>query len=699
MLLFRYGFCLDKVLLLCAAATLIGVEPSVAQVQPDRTVGTQVQTDAQSQLYSISGGTQVDQNLLHSFLSFSVGEGWNAKFQLSSNPDVLNVVARVTGSDISRIFGTLSVEDVGHPVSLFLINPNGIIFGPNAQLDLSGSFIASTADSVIFDSGYKFNATNPTAPLPVLTIGVPIGLQFGANPAPIIGQFTQRDVNFAVRDGQTLALVGGDVSLQGTGASISDDDPGFSLLTANFGRIDIGSVGAGETVKLSAPNSNRSWALDFSGVQIYKDLTINDSLIVSGVNTDVFLHGRQVLAINGVQLGGGVSSSLKDVVVSITASDLFELDNSQINLAQNSSAFGGNVQIQAKTVRLFNASTINTTTSSADPNSSMGGNVSIQSEQVDLNNSLISAGGGQASSGGSIAISTGGLTLDRRASLSVSSVGTGSAGSINIFARSILLDRDSVIRGTTTAGQGGSINIGASDALVLRNQSNISTSSITTGNGGSINILAGVIAAVPNENSNISTDAAFGNGGSIKITTQGLFGIFPNTANFPNSSDITAQSEFGINGTIDTSIVSTTPVTDLASLPAVLGQKILKTECFATRSGGNRDSFIYSGRGGLPNTPSDPDQNLAIWQDFRTVPSLISQGNDRQKTIPSTASPSIPTVPPIVEAQGFSFKPDGSVQLVAAQSTSPPPSQTCASANPTSSSSPAPSSPAPASGS
>jgi hypothetical protein len=215
----------------------------------------------------------------------------------------------------------------------------------------------------------------------------------------------------------------------------------------------------------------------------------------------------------------------------------------------------------------------------------------------------------------------------------------------------------------------------------------MSTSSIFSGNGGNIAISAGVIAAIPTEDSNISTDAVFGNGGNIKITTQGLFGIFPNTANFPNSSDITAQSEFGIDGTIDTSIISTTPVTELASLPVVLGQKILKTECFATRSGSNRDSFIYSGRGGLPNTPSHPSQNIAIWQDFRTVPSLVSQGSDRQTSTPRTTSQSITTAPPIVEAQGFSFKPDGSVVLVAAQTTAPSPSQTCASANPTSQSS------------
>jgi filamentous hemagglutinin family protein len=681
MLPVRFNVFLNQFLLL-STAFLSWVAPSAAQVQPDGTVGTQVETNVQTQLYSISGGTQADQNLLHSFSNFSVEEGWNARFQLSSNPDVLNVVARVTGSDISRIFGTLSVEDVGHPVSLFLINPNGIIFGSNAQLDLSGSFLASTADSVVFENGYKFSASNPIAPLPVLTIGVPVGLQFGANPAPIVGQFTQRDVDFAVQEGQTLALVGGDVSLQGTGASILDDDPGFSFLTANFGRIDIGSVGAGETVKLSVPNSSRSWALDFSGVQTYKDLTISDALIVFGINTDVFLHGRQVQVINGVQLGGPVSLSLKDVVISITASDLFELDNSQISLGTFRTTFGGNLQIQAKTVRL-NSSTINTTTSSAEPNLSSAGNVSIQAEQVDLIDSLISAGGAEASSGGNIVINTGGLKLDQKSSLTVSTSGTGGAGSVNIFSRSILLDRGSAIQATTTSGEGGSINLSAQDALVFRNQSNISTSSTTTGNGGNINILAGLIAAVPSEDSNISTDAVFGNGGKINLTTQGLFGIAPNTANLPNSSDITARSEFGLNGTVDTNIVSTNPVVDLAALPAVLSTKIIETACFSNRRG-DRDSFIYSGRGGLPPTPSDPAQGSAVWQDLRLPP--LSLGSQKQDSPPSTlSSSSVPSAPsataPILEAQGWVFEKNGAVRLIAAEIAKPQQTQPCQATN------------------
>lgn len=91
--------------------------------------------------------------------------------------------------------------------NLFLINSNGIIFGENARLDVGGSFIASTADSFIFDNGFNFSTTNPQAP-PLLTINVPIGLQFkGANKSGI----TVNRSNLTVPTNKTLGLVGGDL--------------------------------------------------------------------------------------------------------------------------------------------------------------------------------------------------------------------------------------------------------------------------------------------------------------------------------------------------------------------------------------------------------------------------------------------------------------------------------------------------------
>ncbi|HEY9600827.1 MAG TPA: filamentous hemagglutinin N-terminal domain-containing protein, partial [Allocoleopsis sp.] len=80
----------------------------------------------------IEGGAVRGTNLFHSFSQFNVGELQRAYF---ANPSgIINILSRVTGNNPSNILGTLGVT--GGNANLFLINPNGIIFGPNAKLDI-----------------------------------------------------------------------------------------------------------------------------------------------------------------------------------------------------------------------------------------------------------------------------------------------------------------------------------------------------------------------------------------------------------------------------------------------------------------------------------------------------------------------------------------------------------------------------------
>ena len=71
--------------------------------------------------------------------------------------------------------------------NLFLINPNGILFGEGARLDIGGSFLATTAESILFNDNNEFSAVNPNDP-PLLTINTPIGLQLGNNSGEIINR-------------------------------------------------------------------------------------------------------------------------------------------------------------------------------------------------------------------------------------------------------------------------------------------------------------------------------------------------------------------------------------------------------------------------------------------------------------------------------------------------------------------------------
>ncbi len=158
-------------------------ECAFAQIIPDTTLGSESSTltPISSTVDSINGGATRGTNLFHSFSQFNINEGRAAYF---TNPTgIENILTRVTGSNGSNILGTLGVS--GGNANLFLINPNGIIFGENARLDVGGSFMASTASSIQLADGTEFSAVNPSAP-PLLTISVPIGLQFYGTEGDIV---------------------------------------------------------------------------------------------------------------------------------------------------------------------------------------------------------------------------------------------------------------------------------------------------------------------------------------------------------------------------------------------------------------------------------------------------------------------------------------------------------------------------------
>jgi len=104
-------------------------------------------------------GKQVGNNLFHSFGQFGLSSGESAAF--SGPATINNVIGRVTGGNPSSINGRIQSNIAG--ANLYLINPSGILFGPNATVNVSGSFHASTADYLKMSDGARFQATNPNA--------------------------------------------------------------------------------------------------------------------------------------------------------------------------------------------------------------------------------------------------------------------------------------------------------------------------------------------------------------------------------------------------------------------------------------------------------------------------------------------------------------------------------------------------------
>lgn len=183
--------------------------PVQAQIVPDDTLGVD-----RSQVIPnvpigggvgdrIDGGAVRGTNLFHSFQEFNINTGQQVYF---SNPvGIENIFSRVTGGNLSTIDGLLGVTG---SANLFLLNPNGILFGPNARLDIQGAFMATTAERLVFAGGNEFSATNPQG-APLLSVSVPVGVQYAPGQTGIL----QNQGNLTT--GGNLTLDGATLDLQG----------------------------------------------------------------------------------------------------------------------------------------------------------------------------------------------------------------------------------------------------------------------------------------------------------------------------------------------------------------------------------------------------------------------------------------------------------------------------------------------------
>ena len=207
---------------------LISGSPCQAQITSDDTLSTDVDT-SDNRNFIVTVGKQAGGNLFHSFSEFSVPTRGLVVFDNAL--DVQNIFSRVTGNSTSNIDGLIRANG---DANLFLLNPNGIIFGSNAQLNIGGSFIATTANQIDFANGTYFSATDLQGQ-PLLSISIPISLQFRETSGSIVNRSRVEDsagfsFGLQVQPGKTLALVGGDIFLDGGG------------LVSTAGKIELGSV-------------------------------------------------------------------------------------------------------------------------------------------------------------------------------------------------------------------------------------------------------------------------------------------------------------------------------------------------------------------------------------------------------------------------------------------------------------------------
>jgi filamentous hemagglutinin family protein len=548
--------------LICLSLIGLGCPHSaVAQVASDNTLSTRVRSSDQRN-FTIEEGDRSGNQLYHSFQEFSVPTNGSAIF--NNAIDIENIITRVTGRLPSRIDGLIQAKG---NANLFLINPSGIVFGANARLDIGGSFLGSTANSIRFADGTEFSATSSATPL--LTVSTPVGLQYGAQPGAIqvvgVGNNLRLGVDFEtirddrptglqVKPGQTLALIGGDLNLVG------------GNLTAAGGRIELGSVQSAGTVALN--RSLNQWTFGYDDVSTFGRIRLAQaaSADVSGNGAGTIqVRGRRLSLTEGSALlantvgdgnGGGLNIRMTETVdvrgVAIVSGKPQFMSSLTSEVDSGASGQGGRILIDTDRLRLAEGGVISTAVFGAG----QGGDIQVAARRIDVANGAL----GVALSDGSLAdtpsgisadvnamtaIGNGGnitlfaerLTVRDGANISASTLGAGNAGNLMIRADQVALLGGSTALGSSglfnsvdaaeAIGSGGLLTLDA-DRLLITDGARISSGTSGEGNGGDISVtareidLVGASASNPSGILTTARSTAAGNGGNLRIRSTRL---------------------------------------------------------------------------------------------------------------------------------------------------------------------------------
>jgi filamentous hemagglutinin family protein len=429
-------------------------------------------------------GRQAGTNLFHSFKIFNIHKGESSTFSGPAN--VKNIFSRVTGDSSSTIDGLLKSTIQG--ADFFIINPQGIFFGPDAKLELSGSFHASTANNIGFTDGTTFSVNN-LDPNATLSVAAPQSFGFlGDNPA----QISLDSANLSVQLGKEISLIGGNLDIVSSSASApnggvnivsriakgkvpltspSDAEMGNDFQTGNYGNITM-SIGT----QLNTDGEGGT------GIRIKAGRIVVDSgSLLQSKNLFGFNKSNQIIIVAGqLEVKGGSMINTDGVGgegITIRA-DQFDLEASTLQ-SQNLFGFnqGNPINIDAKTLNLKSGSLINTDGADGvfSPDESVKGGMYIKAKNL---------------------IITGGSTLQ---STNLFSNNEGYPIDITVN-RIAIKDGSQIGTGTFADGKGGTINIEANEHIIITGENTatglsgiFSNTFINKGKAGDITINAPVV--------------------------------------------------------------------------------------------------------------------------------------------------------------------------------------------------------------
>ena len=531
-------------LLVVYLSGLLFVFSSLAHAQPPPITSSELNTQVSPPLtlptgqtqYDITGGTRPDGgvNLFHSFGDFNVPNNNIANFLNDSGLATSNILGRVTEGNISNIFGTIRTTGF-MGANLFLMNPAGFLFGPNATVNVGGMVAFTTADYLRLADGVRFNAIPDAAadallsPAPVAAFGF-----LGSNPGAITVQGSQ----FTVTEGTGISLVGGNIAIESGTPDGGIAQP--ARLSAPNGKIQLASASSpGEfdaTTLQALTNVDGALFTSFGSFSLAPGSNIN----VSGTNTVSIRGGQFVLSVNDAVLTTAESVGPQETIsfnrgssivtsnsgaepgadIQIIAGN-FQMDGASIQSTTTGDRPGGNISItNTQTVNLSNgAQIVSNTTGAGD-----GGNITISATTTPTSSVTISGfdSDGTLSGVAPLGIVTSGV-------FSTTS-GQGTGGKISIMAPTGTLDNGGTLASITSGDRRGgdiTLNVGIlniqSGGLIL----STAGSDLTTGNGraGDITVTAQDSIRVSEFNPNfgftggiLSLSNNAGDGGNIALS-------------------------------------------------------------------------------------------------------------------------------------------------------------------------------------
>lgn len=502
-----------------------------AQVVEDNTLSTKVKTQ-NSRDFTVNGGEERGSNLFHSFQEFSIPSNGSVLFDNAVT--IQNIISRVTGSSISDING--AIKSNGN-TNLFLINPNGIIFGENASLNIGGSFVGTTAESLVFEDGTEFS-TNLDNSEPLLTVNMPFGLQFGSDPGEIINQANLQTLNplDPTTPGKTLALLGSGISFDGGGAD-------------STGNIELGSVGENSLVTLEPITTG--WRANYDNVSQFQDVVLDNLALIdaSGEGAgDINVWGRNIHLLNGSAIISD-TGDLNGGTIQIQASDLVEIKGSdssgtkldsplarielffpfasQISSDTLGAGKGGDIKIVAENLQLIDGGQIELQTFIEATGSAGNLNILVE-DSISLNGNRPLLRKGENADNiidSSLNLDTA-IEVNQASGIYNISIGSGHGGDINITTKSLNLEDGSAIAVTPFAtGDAGDIKIEASESIKILGTSSksgsasslIAANTFNKGDSGDINIKTNSLSLEMGGQITSATNSNVSNAGNINI--------------------------------------------------------------------------------------------------------------------------------------------------------------------------------------